>query len=71
MAKKRIGKLPPRYSFILNPHRRRAPQPVPPVSETDSPAKFALFIHIDAWARWLSQGLSLLLALRIDHGAPE
>ncbi len=49
MAKKRIGKLPPRYSFILNPHADVRLSKCPRCQKLTHLRKFALFIHIDAW----------------------
>ena len=50
---------------------RRAPQQVPPVPKTDSPAEICpLHPHRRVGADGAWQDLSLLLALRVDHGAP-
>ena len=49
MATKRIGKLPPRYSFILNPYTDVRLSKCPRCQKPTHLRKFALFIHIDAW----------------------
>ena len=49
MAKKRIGKLPPRYSFMLNPYTDVRLSKCPRCQKLTYLRKFALFIHIDAW----------------------
>jgi hypothetical protein len=49
MAKKSIGKLPPRYSFILNPYADVRLSKCPRCQKLTYLRKFALFIHIDAW----------------------
>src|SRR5262245_23590471 len=49
MAKKRIGKLRPRYSFILNPYADVRLSKCPRCQKLTYLRKFALFIHIDAW----------------------
>ena len=49
MANKRIGKLPPRYSFILNPYSDVRLSKCPQCQRPTHLRKFALFIHIDAW----------------------
>ena len=47
--KKRIGKLPPRYLFILNPYADVRLSKCPRCQKLTHLRKFALFIHIDAW----------------------
>jgi hypothetical protein len=49
MAKSRIGKLPPRYSFILNPYTDHRVSKCPKCGKLTFPRKFALFIHIKDW----------------------
>ena len=49
MAKARIGELPPRYSFILNPYSDERLSKCPECHKPTHLRKFALFIHIDAW----------------------
>lgn len=50
MAKSaRIGKLPPRYSFILNPHAGTRLSKCPRCDKPTYPRKFAFLIHIDGW----------------------
>ena len=46
---KRIGKLPPRYSFILNPHAGTRLSKCPLCEKLTYPRKFAFFIHVDGW----------------------
>lgn len=45
----RIGKLPPRYSFILNPHEGTRLSKCPRREKLTYPRKFAFFIHVDEW----------------------
>src|SRR5688500_5343032 len=47
--KKTIGKLPPRYSFILNQHQDTRLSKCPLCQKLTYPRKFVLFIHIDSW----------------------
>src|SRR5262245_40971930 len=47
--KKRIGKLPPRYSFILNPYTDVRLSKCPRCQKLTYLRKFPLFIHIDEW----------------------
>ena len=49
MAKTRIGKLPRRYSFILNPHSEIRLSKCPKCEKPTHLRKFALVIHIDEW----------------------
>ena len=49
MASTRVGKLPPRYSFILNPHSETRLSKCPKCQKLTHLRKFALFIHIDKW----------------------
>jgi hypothetical protein len=46
----RIGKLPPRYSFILNQYETERLSKCPKCRKLTHPRKFALFIHIVDWA---------------------
>ena len=46
---KRIGKLPPRYSFALNPHKDTRVSKCPRCSRLTNARKFPLFIHVDDW----------------------
>jgi hypothetical protein len=46
---KRIGKLPPRYSFLLNPYSDVRLSKCPTCNKPTHPRKFALFVHIDGW----------------------
>jgi hypothetical protein len=49
MATKRLGKLPPRYSFILNPHKNLRLSKCPRCQKLTYTRKFALLIHIDGF----------------------
>lgn len=49
MAGKRIGTLPPRYSFILNPYVNERLSSCPECRRLTHYRKFALFIHIYDW----------------------
>lgn len=44
-----IGKLPPRYLFILNPHASLRLSKCPRCEKLTHPRKFPLLIHIDQW----------------------
>ena len=46
---KRIGKLPPRYKFILNPHAETRVSRCPLCERLTHPRKFAYLIHVDGW----------------------
>ena len=49
MSSKKIGKLPPRYSFILNPYSDTRLSKCPRCHRLTYLRKFALIIHIDDW----------------------
>jgi hypothetical protein len=49
MAKRTIGKLPPRYSFLLNPYSDIRLSKCPKCDRPTHPRKFALLIHVDKW----------------------
>ncbi len=49
MASTRIGKLPPRYSFILNPYSDVRLTKCPRCEKPTHLRKFALFIHVEGW----------------------
>jgi hypothetical protein len=49
MATTRIGELPPRYSFLINPHSDVRLSKCPQCQRPTHLRKFALFIHIDRW----------------------
>jgi len=49
MARTKIGKLPRRYSFILNPHTDTRLSKCPKCEKLTHFRKFVLFIHIDGW----------------------
>ena len=50
MAKtKKIGKLPPRYSFLLNPYSDVRLSKCPKCEKPTHPRKFALFLHVKGW----------------------
>jgi len=49
MAPVRFGKLPPRYSFLLNPHSGERLSKCPICRKPTYLRKFALTIHIEGW----------------------
>jgi hypothetical protein len=49
MASSKIGKLPPRYSFLLNPYSDVRLSKCPSCEKLTHPRKFALFVHVDGW----------------------
>jgi Zn-finger nucleic acid-binding protein len=49
MANTRIGKLPPRYSLLLNSHAEVRLSKCPKCQKVTHLRKFALFVHIDEW----------------------
>ena len=49
MVKTRIGKLAPRYSFMLNPHTEVRLSKCPKCRKPIHLRQFALFVHIDEW----------------------
>jgi hypothetical protein len=49
MAKTKIGKLPPRYSYMLNPYSDVRLSKCPKCQKLTHHRKFVLFIHIDQW----------------------
>ena len=49
MTEKHLGKLLPRYSFILNPYTDARLSKCPQCNALTRQKKFALLIHIDAW----------------------
>ena len=49
MAKRQIGKLPPRYSFLLNGHPDSRLSKCPECHKPTHLRKFALLLHIDGW----------------------
>lgn len=46
-AQKRLGKLPPRYSFMLNSYETERLSKCPKCNQLTKLRKFALFIHVD------------------------
>lgn len=48
-GKSRLGKLPPRYSFILNRYPSERLSKCPRCRKLTHPRKFALFIHVTSW----------------------
>jgi uncharacterized C2H2 Zn-finger protein len=48
-SSRRIGKLLPRYAFILNPHAGTRLSKCPRCEKLTYPRKFAFFIHVDGW----------------------
>lgn len=49
MAKRHLGKLPPRYKFILNRYEYERLSKCPLCKKQTHERKFALFVHIDEW----------------------
>jgi hypothetical protein len=49
MTKTKIGKLPPRYKFILNEYPGERLSKCPLCKKPTHERKFALLIHIDEW----------------------
>lgn len=49
MSGTKIGKLQPRYSFMLNPHAELRLSKCPLCRKRTHPRKFALFILVDGW----------------------
>lgn len=49
MKKDRIGKLPPRFTFILNQHEQTRLSKCPLCQRPTHMRKFALLIHIEDW----------------------
>ena len=49
MKQKRIGKLPPKYSFILNQYQYERISSCPLCKKLTHPRKFPLFIHVTDW----------------------
>lgn len=49
MSRTRIGKRPPRYSFMLNPHSELRLSKCPECKKLTHLRKFALFIHVEGW----------------------
>src|SRR4051794_5883617 len=47
MASTKIGKLPCRYSFLLNPYTDVRLSKCPKCEKPTHPRKFALFVHVD------------------------
>jgi hypothetical protein len=47
VAKKRMGKLPPRYSFMLNPYKTERLSKCPKCKQLTKLRKFALFIQVE------------------------
>ncbi len=49
MTKRTLGKLPPRYSVIINPYSDERLSRCPLCQKLTHARKFALFIHVDDW----------------------
>src|SRR5918911_3947359 len=45
----RVGRLPPRYGFILNPHAGTRLSKCPRCGKLTHSRKFAFLIHVDGW----------------------
>ena len=46
-TQQRLGELPPRYSFMLNPYETERLSKCPKCNQLTKQRKFALFIHVD------------------------
>ena len=49
MARRRAGRLPPRYAFMLNPYTATRLSRCPKCKKLTHYRKFVLFIHTDTW----------------------
>lgn len=49
MKKKHLGKLPPKYKFILNQYENERLSSCPFCKKLTYPRKFPLFIHVNEW----------------------
>lgn len=49
MTHKRVGKLAPRYSFLLNPYTDLRLSKCPQCDRLTHPRKFALFVHVEGF----------------------
>jgi hypothetical protein len=49
MARAKVGKLKPRYSFLLNPHAEVRLSKCPRCERPTHLRKFSLFIHVEGW----------------------
>jgi hypothetical protein len=49
----RIGKLPPRYGFMLNPFPQTRLSRCPKCERLTFPRKFALLIHVEGWGPYV------------------
>ena len=49
MARKRVGKLTPRYSFLLNPYADTRLSKCPRCDRPTHARKFALFVHVEGF----------------------
>jgi hypothetical protein len=49
MARARVGKLPPRYAFLLNPYTDVRLSKCPRCERLTHLRKFPLFIHVEGW----------------------
>ena len=49
MKQKRIGRLPPKYKFILNQYQYERISSCPLCKKQTHPRKFPLFIHVNDW----------------------
>jgi len=50
---RRLGKLPPRYSFILNPYEDVRFSKCPKCEKATYPRKFALMVHVDGYGPYV------------------
>jgi hypothetical protein len=49
MSKNKLGKLPPRYSFILNPHKNIRVSKCPQCRKLTHMRKFVLLVYVEGW----------------------
>jgi hypothetical protein len=49
MSKNKLGKLPPRYSFILNPHKDIRVSKCPQCRKLTHMRKFVLLVYVEGW----------------------
>ncbi len=66
MASRRLGKLPPRYSFILNPHEDLRLSKCPKCDQPTRLRKFVLVIHVDGFGGLMALGKTSRFCPRCD-----
>jgi hypothetical protein len=65
MNKPGIGRKPPRYKFLLNPHDSLRLSSCPTCRKQTFPRKFALFIHVEGWGPY-TQGKTCKYCARCE-----